>query len=337
MTEELEPLKPEEGISWFLEHREPSVRKSTFRKSKSRLRFFLQWCNEREIENLNTLTGRDMADFVAWRRDEVSPVTLQKQLSTIRVALRYWTDIEAVAEGLAEKVHAPELPDGAASRDVALDAERAHTILDYLAEYRYASRKHVMFLILWRTAMRRSALRSIDVGDLEPEEHALRLEHRTETGTKLKNGEDGNRWVYLGPTWFQPIDDYLDNPDRLDVTDEYGRRPLLTTRNGRPTGDTIYKWINELTQPCNLAECPHDRDVATCEALSTDGYPSQCPSARSPHAIRRGSITYHLNRSMSPEVVSERCDVSLDVLYEHYDVRTEQEKMTVRKEQIQEL
>jgi hypothetical protein len=64
---------------------------------------------------------------------------------------------------------------------------------------------------------------------------------------------------------------------------------------------------------------------------------SQCPSARSPHAIRRGSITYHLNQNLSPEVVSEWCDVSLEVLYEHYDVRTEQEKMTVRKQQVQDL
>lgn len=121
------------------------------------------------------------------------------------------------------------------------------------------------------------------------------------------------------------------------MTDDHGRRPLITTRNGRPTGDTIYSWINRLTHPCKFRECPHDREPESCEALGSDGYPSKCPSARSHHAIRRGSITYHLNRSTSPEVVSEWCDVSLDVLYEHYDVRTEQEKMTVRKQQIEEI
>lgn len=337
MSEELDPLSPEEGIERFLRHREPSVRKSTIRNARTRLRFFREWCEERGIENLNALSGRDLADFVSWRRGDVAALTLQKQLTTIRVALRYWSDIEAVEDGLAEKLHAPELPDGAESREIALDPDRAEAILDYLAEHHYASRDHVVMLILWRTAMRRGALRSLDVRDLEPDDHALRVEHRPEQGTKLKNGEDGNRWVYLGPRWFQPIDDYLDNPDRHDVTDDHDRRPLITTRNGRPTGDTIYSWINRLTHPCKLRECPHDRERDSCEALGTDGYPSKCPSARSPHAIRRGSITYHLNRSTSPEVVSERCDVSLDVLYEHYDVRTEQEKMTVRKQQIEEI
>jgi site-specific recombinase XerD len=337
VNQDLTPLAPEKGVDRFLQHREPSVRQSTIRNARTRLRFFLDWCEEREIDNLNTLTGRDLADFVAWRRGDIAALTLQKQLSTIREALRYWADIEGVQEGLAEKVHSPELPDGAESRDVHLSAERARAILDYLRDHHYASRDHVVMEILWRTGMRRSALRSIDVDDLRPDENAIVLEHRPEQGTKLKNGEDGERWVYLGPTYFQPIDDYLDNPDRYDVTDDHGRDPLLTTPYGRPTGDTIYSCINRLSQPCRIGGCPHDRDPddpSTCEALGSDGYPSKCPSARSPHGIRRGSITHHLNRDVSPEIVSERCDVTLGVLYEHYDVRTDREKMAVRKRQL---
>ncbi|MEA5406293.1 hypothetical protein VB773_00980 [Haloarculaceae archaeon H-GB2-1] len=40
---------------------------------------------------------------------------------------------------------------------------------------------------------------------------------------------------------------------------------------------------------------------------------------------------------MSPELVSERCDVSLGTLYKHYDVRTDREKMAVRKRQMEEF
>lgn len=340
MSEDLDPLSPEEGIDRFLAHREPSVRESTIQNARTRLRHFHDWCRERNVENLNDLTGRDLADFVAWRRGEIAALTLQKQLSTIREALRYWADIEGVEDGLAEKVHSPELPDGAQSRDVHLDAGRAEAILQYLDEHHYASRDHVVMLILWRTAMRRSALRSLDVGDLRPDDNALVLEHRLESGTRLKNGDDGERWVYAGPMYFQPIDDYLDNPDRYEVTDDHGREPLVTTPYGRPTGDTIYKWVNKLTHPCLLEGCPHDRDPSdpsTCDALGSDGYPSRCPSARSPHGIRRGSITHHLNSDVSPDIVSERCDVSLEVLYEHYDVRTNREKMDVRKRQLREF
>jgi hypothetical protein len=183
--------------------------------------------------------------------------------------------------------------------------------------------------------MRRGALRSIDRKDLRPDDYALVLRHRPETGTKLKNGEDGERWVYLGPRWYQIVDDYLSNPSRHDVTDDHGREPLLTTSHGRPTGDTIYTWVTTITQPCEYAECPHERDPETCEARG-DGYSSKCPSSRSPHAVRRGAITYHLNSNTSPEVVSERMDVSLDVLYEHYDARTEKERMDVRRDDLPE-
>ncbi|MCU4799720.1 site-specific integrase [Halobacteria archaeon HArc-gm2] len=340
MSDDLQSLPPEEGIERFIRHREPSVRESTIRNAKTRLRFFNDWCQERGIDDLNDLTGRDLADFVSWRGRDIAAITLQKQLSTIREALRYWADIEGVPDGLAEQVHAPELPDGAESRDVHISSERAHRILDYLHDHHYASRDHVVFLILWKTAMRRSALRSLDVDDLRQSDYALVLEHRIDQGTRLKNGEDGERWVYLGPTDYQVIDDYLDNPDRYDRTDDYGREPLITSMHGRPTGDTIYKWVSKLTQPCLVGGCPHEADPSdpsTCDALGSDGYPSRCPSARSPHGIRRGSITHHLNQDVSPEIVSERCDVSLEVLYEHYDVRTNREKMAVRKKQLEQI
>ena len=335
MSDELQPLSPEEGVERFLRHREPSVRETTYRNAKHRMSVFLEWSEETGLENLNELDGRKLADFVDWRRGDVAAITLQKQLSSVRQALRWWSDIEAVDEGLAEKLHAPELPDGAESKDVFLDEQRAKAALEYHDRHHYASRDHAMLTLLWRSGMRRSAARSIDVDDLEHDDHAVRVEHRPEAGTTLKNGDDGNRWVYLGPRWFQVLADYVDNPDRKTVVDDYGRRPLFTTRLGtRPTGDTIYKWVVRALHPCTYAECPHDRSIETCEARGRDAAVSKCPSARSPHAVRRGAITFHLNEDTAPEVVSERMDVSLDVLYEHYDARTEREKMAVRRQNL---
>lgn len=334
MSGDLEPLSVEEGIQRYLRAREPELAESSLQNAQTRLKYFQKWTNEQDISNLNVLTGRELSDFVDWRRDQISPITLQKQLSTFRSALRYWSKIEAVREGLAEKLHSPDLPDGAEARDDNLPFQRAKRIIDTLDRFHYASPRHVMMVLLWSTAMRRSALRSIDVGDLEADDFAVRLEHRPDTGTSLKNGGDGERWIYLGPTVYEVVEDSLDHPERLQVTDEYGREPLLTTRNGRPTGDTIYRRVNRATQPCEYGECPHDIDPEVCEARGSDGVPSKCPSSVGPHAIRRGSITHHLMQGIAPETVSERCDVSPAVMDKHYDVRSERDRMAVRKRDL---
>ncbi|MFP8954544.1 tyrosine-type recombinase/integrase [Natrialbaceae archaeon A-arb3/5] len=336
MSDDLEPLAPEEGVDRFLAHRKPSIRESSMQNARHRLSVFLEWCVEEEgIDNLNELSGRDLSAFVTWRRSDVAPITLQKQLSSVRMALRWWADIEAVEDGLAEKLHAPELPDGAESREVFLEADRAKQALRYFDRHHYASRDHALIALIWRTGMRRGAVRALDVDDLDEDDQAIRVEHRPETDTPLKNGDDGSRWVYLGPRWFQILDDFVNNPDRKNVVDEHGRRPLFTTWQGtRPTGHSIYKWVIRALHPCTYAECPHDRTPSDCEARSGSSTPAKCPSARSPHAVRRGAITNHLNEKTAPETVSERMDVSLDVLYEHYDARTEREKMTVRRQDL---
>lgn len=97
MTDELQPLGVEEGIVRFLRHREPELEQSSMENARTRMNHFREWAvGVAEIENLNKLTGRDLADFVAWRRPQIAALTLQKQLSTPRQALRFWADIEAV-------------------------------------------------------------------------------------------------------------------------------------------------------------------------------------------------------------------------------------------------
>lgn len=59
-------------------------------------------------------------------------------------------------------------------------------------------------------------------------------------------------------------------------------------------------------------------------------YPD-CPSVVSPHAIRRGSITYHLTEEVPEKVVSDRMNVGLGVLEKHYDQQTEEEKVEQRR------
>lgn len=64
---------------------------------------------------------------------------------------------------------------------------------------------------------------------------------------------------------------------------------------------------------------------------------SKCPSSRSPHALRRGSITHHLREGTPEKVVSDRMNVSSDILERHYDRRSEREKMESRREFLRDL
>ena len=52
----------------------------------------------------------------------------------------------------------------------------------------------------------------------------------------------------------------------------------------------------------------------------------RCTSSVSLHAIRRGSITHSLNSDMPNKVVSDRANVSLQVIEQRYDRRTERKK-----------
>lgn len=126
------------------------------------------------------------------------------------------------------------------------------------------------------------------------------------------------------------LDDWI-RDQRPDVTDEYGREPLLATSYGRACKTTIRRYCYQYTRPCIIGqECPHDRDPETCEGTN-DGEFSKCPSNANPHAIRRGSITNHLNSDVPETAVGDRANVSQRVLEMHYDQRTEKEKMEQRR------
>jgi hypothetical protein len=57
----------------------------------------------------------------------------------------------------------------------------------------------------------------------------------------------------------------------------------------------------------------------------------------SPHAVRRGAITHWLNSDVPEPVVSARANVSTAVLDEHYDRRTEREKMEQRRKYLNQI
>lgn len=179
--------------------------------------------------------------------------------------------------------------------------------------------------------MRAGAARSIDLEDLHLKEESVELHHCPKTDTPLKNGEKGERAVSLSTRRCNVLRDYIDE-HRHDVTDDYNRHPLFTTEHGRITKNTFQVYLYRLTRPCFYGkECPHDRDSDDCEAIKGRMTASKCPDSVGLHAFRRGAITHFLSMDTPGEVVSDRMNVSKDVIDEHYDSRTEREKMELRR------
>jgi len=332
MTGTLEPLEPEEAVDLYLAQRSDNASDRTVQAHRYRLKHFLRWCDKENITNLNTLSGRSLQQFRLWRRDDgdLNTVSLRTQLSTLRAFIRFCETIDGVEKDLHDKIVLPTLDDGEDARDDTLEAERAEKILDYLRRFEYASRKHVIATLLWNTSMRMGACVALDTQDFDSEEQSLAIRHRPETGTALKNKASGERIIALKDRTSKVVADWIEH-NRPDVTDEHGRDPLIATERGRISKSNLRALTYHISRPCYYGgECQ-------CSEEYPYSYASKCDHSRSPHCWRRGSLTHLLREDVPQTVVSDRGDVSPDVLADHYDQMTEEEKMEQRRDHLEDL
>ncbi|QSX01008.1 tyrosine-type recombinase/integrase [Haloterrigena alkaliphila] len=335
----LEPTEPEEALELYVEDKARECRKSTVASHRSRLGFFVDWCAEQGIDNLNNLSARDLHEYRVWRREDLSVNTEKTQMDTLRVFVEWCETIDAVPSGLFKKIKSPSIPDEEAARETTLHVSDAKEIVEYLRRFEYASIEHVAWVLLTETGMRMGAARTLDVGDYRPDADKPHLDvvHRPETDTPIKNGPRGERRVGISDDVCAVVDDYLEH-QRPVVTDDYGREPLLATVQGRIAKSTIRRYVYKRSRPCTIGrECPHDRDPDECEAAVDPDHASGCPSSVTPHPIRRGYITYLLQAGVPVDVISDRCNVSPKVIELHYDVRSEEDKMRQRREVLDEI
>ena len=156
-------------------------------------------------------------------------------MDTLRVFIRWLESIDGVEQDLSEKVLSPSITPDENSRDVMLDSDSASKVLAHLEKYEYASIQHVAIALMWHTMMRVGGVHALDVDDYDSEEQCIKVRHRPDTGTPIKNQGDGERMVALSDQVCELLDDWLE-AKRPSVTDEYGREPLLASREGRTTG-----------------------------------------------------------------------------------------------------
>lgn len=156
MTDDLDPIAPEAAVDLYLDQRRGEVSSETLQSHRYRLEQFVEWCKTEGLANMNDVGGRDLHSYRVARREEggLKPVTLQGQLSTLRVFLGFCASIDAVPEGLRSKVLLPTVSNEDQASETSLNAARAENALEYLDRYQYASREHVILLLLWQTGMR---------------------------------------------------------------------------------------------------------------------------------------------------------------------------------------
>ncbi|WP_257300233.1 site-specific integrase [Haloarchaeobius sp. FL176] len=340
MTEDLDPLPPELGVDLYIDSRKDDTAQWTRTSQTARLRPFIEWCEENDVGTLADLDGRDLYEYRVWRRegnysgskvDQLAGTTLKSSMTTLRRFLKFAATIEAVPEELYDKVPVPSIEKGGDVSDSSIDPERVPPILEYLETYEYASRTHVILLLLWHCGARTGGIRALDLRDidLDGDQPGVEFVHRPETDTPLKNQTGGERYNRITPRVARIVQAYLDGP-RKDKEDDYGRNPLITTRKGRVSTSCIRNTLYKVTRPCWLDNgCPHNREIDECEAVDHT-YASKCPSTRSPHDVRKARVTKYRNDGVPREVVSDRLDASEFILDKHYDRASEREKANRR-------
>jgi len=327
-------MKPERAIERYLNEMDAEWADSTYYNNSCALNRFLEFCEETELDNICEIDGFHISDFKQHRRGQgINEVTLYNNLSALRAFLKWCSSMGLIESWVVDDMMLNEPDDKV--RSEMLDADRADQILDYLDKFEYATLRHALFVLLWDTGMRIGSARSVDVQDYHSEEQYIELVHRPEEDTPLKNKHEGQREVNLHPWACEILDDYI-QMNHEDVTDDYGRTPLFASRQGRMVRSNLRMHIRRLTRPCHYTgECPHGRDLDECEANRDYRSASNCPGSVSPHPIRRGAITHWLNEGHRKELISERMNVSVNTLDEHYDARTESEKRNLRREMFE--
>jgi len=191
MTTELQPMHPTDAVQMYLEAKQSEAAEATVREHRYRLKHFKRWCAENGVENINELDGRTLYEFRLWRRDDgdLSTLSLRNQLSCLRTFIKWCENVDAVPKDLHEQIDLPNVNREKSSGDEVISEERAESIRTHLYKFKYATRKHTLFELLWHTGVRIGTARALDVEYFDRENERLEIAHRPETGTPLKNGE----------------------------------------------------------------------------------------------------------------------------------------------------
>lgn len=329
MTQDLEPIAPQKAVDLYLAQREDDASERTVQAHRYRLKHFVRWCG-RKTSPISTTSQAAGSTSTGSGGRTTATSTLSLSEPNSRLSVPSCDSARAPtlsSRARTKKYLLPTLDANDDVKDEMLDAERAEKIREYLRRFEYASRKHILFEIFWSTSIRMGTLHSLDLEDFRSDEQALAIRHRPDRGTSLKNGERAERIIALPERTCEVVSDWITHT-RPNVTDDNGRDLLITTEQGRVSQSNIRTLVYHITRPCYYGES------CCCDEQYPYSYASKCEQSRSPHCLRKGSLTHLLKNDVPKQVVSDRADVSPDVLDKHYNKMTEEEKMEQRREYL---
>jgi site-specific recombinase XerD len=300
---------------------------------QGRLKHFVEWCEAEGYESLSELGGWQVDSYETHRRaNDLAPITLKNELITLRQFFEYAAARDLADPELPEAVDLPDVDPQDEISDIILEEDAAQPLLD---AYRSGApgqyqRIHAFLELAWFTGARLGGLRGLDIGDVHPGAGYVEFHHRPETDTPLKNGRDGERAVGISDDVAEALQGYI-GQERIETVDTHGRKPLFTTAQGRAVANTIRTTAYYATVPCRCQHCPHGYEQPTCDFFAVN-HASKCPSSRSPHQIRSGSITWQLNQGVPADVVAERVNASVEIIEAHYDMADSVTRFQKRRE-----
>jgi site-specific recombinase XerD len=298
---------------------------------------FLQFAEQRDIIYPDQLSSSVVDVFVDTLRDDHdSDATILTYTKNVRAWLKWLHKRQLCAKKTYRILDQEELGLNPKARDEAIPEAEVSDILTNLRQKRYGSKYHALIELCWNAGPRLGGVHSLDLCDFDPEHTELRFRHRPETGTRLKNGNEGDSQPGDGERYIEIADNVLDSINhyikrhRPDIVDDYGRKPLFATKHGRASKSTLRRWIYRATS-CRWAS---DTDCDTSCDGDCDPDTNVCLCSYNPHAIRRGAIVHHLSGGLRHDRASERFDVSIQILKKHYDPRTKRQRKENRAEAV---
>lgn len=341
----LKPLSPDDAVQKFLSNENPELAPKTLDEYERELTRFVDFCDENGIEDTTEFDGRVLHNFKIYRRDKahdgkgsLSNKTMRDEMYLFRKFLRFLESIDAVTPRLHTKIEIPNLDPGEGQRDIEFDSGELNAILSHLEKYEYATREHVVWVLFAATGRRPSGLRALDCEDvhLDEEEAYIQFRHRVggDNETRLKNKKSSENTISLRDPAAEVLGDYIET-HRIDV-EESDRDPLLTTAHGRLSDSSIRKYIYKWSRPCVIGnECPDGRNHGDCEAMESSDCAAKCPFSKPPVALRHGYISNLRRQGISLHTISDRCDVSEEVIEKHYSELSEREKRELRRKELE--